>query len=295
MSGPAILGTGTNTTIWMADANYPNSIGIYRFNVGENGTCAQDDAGIQVVGVGTSLTLYPYDVALDKAGNIYTVQFRQNIGDISPRVMRFAAYDPSTNGFMPQYEAEWAIGQSDDTMGRASGLAVDPTGTYLAVAFRGITPASGATNGCTQIFYATNGALVTNLDLGITISGYTTHQNTDCDWDAVGNVYYIDNYYGCWRAFSPPGANQASTVAVPKLIVTQPLQITSFGVSGGTATVNFSGATTDPAGAFKVLGSETVNGTYAEITTANVTAVTPGVFKATVPVSAPFQFFRIQK
>ncbi len=184
-------------------------------------------------------------------------------------------------------------------MNDALGISVDPTGTYVAVAFRGYPlTGGGRTNGCTQIFYATNGALVTNIDLGFTISGNTTHQDTDCAWDAVGNLYYIDNYFGCWRAVSPPGANQATTVAVPKLEVLQPPQplvIGTLQVSGQTVTINFTGSSSDPAGVFKVLSSGTVNGSFTEASGASVSLVSPGVFRATVPAPNPTQFYRIMK
>lgn len=297
MSGPAIFGTGTNTTVWMADIHWPGSAGIIKWAVTNDGTLAPNDMGMIVVGIGleTNLTLYPYDVALDKYGNIYTVQYRANPGDPSSRVLRFPAYDPTTNGYQAELTADWAIGTADDTMGGATGIAVDPTGTYVAVAFRGIAPTSGRTNGCTQIFYATNGVLVTNLDCGVTISGYRTHQDTDCAWDAVGNLYYIDNYFGCWRAVSPPGANQATTVAVPKLEIVQALVVNRLQYSSGTVTIDFAGSSSDTAGSFKVLSAAKLTDTFTEASGAQVTLVSPGVFRATVPATNPAQFYRIMK
>jgi hypothetical protein len=278
----------------MADITWPNGLGIMKYTVGTDGTCAQNDKGTQVVAVGGDLSLYPYAVDVDSKGNIYTVQYRANSGDPSVRVLRFPAYDPSTNGSAPEFTADWAIGSGDDTLGKLMEISVDPTDTYVAVAGRGVSSA----NGCTQIFYATNGALVTNLDLNITISGNSQHSDTGSAWDAVGNVYYIDNFYGCWRAVSPPGTNAATTVAVPKLQIAgaaQAPQITGIGVAGGTATINFTGAATDSASAFTVLSSSTVSGTYSSATGATVTMVSAGVFRATVPTSGPMQFYRIQR
>jgi len=34
-------------------------------------------------------------------------------------------------------------------------------------------------------------------------------------WDNVGNLYALDGTAEVWRAYSPPGTNQATTVAVP--------------------------------------------------------------------------------
>ena len=41
----------------------------------------------------------------------------------------------------------------------------------------------------------------------------------DVAWDNAGNVYACDNGASYWRAYSPPGANQATTVAVPTVQV----------------------------------------------------------------------------
>jgi hypothetical protein len=37
----------------------------------------------------------------------------------------------------------------------------------------------------------------------------------DVVWDNVGNLYALDGTREVWRAYSPPGTNQATTVAVP--------------------------------------------------------------------------------
>ena len=34
-------------------------------------------------------------------------------------------------------------------------------------------------------------------------------------WDNVGNLYALDGFAQVWRAYSPPGTNRATTVAVP--------------------------------------------------------------------------------
>jgi hypothetical protein len=63
-------------------------------------------------------------------------------------------------------------------------------------------------NGSTRVFETTNGTAVITLDP----SG--SHDHTDVAWDNVGNVYTIDNSESFWRTYSPPGTNQATTVAV---------------------------------------------------------------------------------
>jgi hypothetical protein len=40
-------------------------------------------------------------------------------------------------------------------------------------------------------------------------------QYTDVAWDNMGNLYALDTTTNVWRVYSPPGANQATTTAVP--------------------------------------------------------------------------------
>src|SRR5205085_6093113 len=165
LSGPALSGRGTNTQIWMADNLSTN--GLLKWAVTTNMTCATNDTGQTVVALGGSLTSTPYDVAVDAQGNIYTIQNVTDESNPSPRVFRFPAYDPSTNGGIAETTADWQIGANDDTYGGASGIAVDPGGTYVAVAFQGTHFGGPLASYCsTRIFYATNGGWVADLDLG---------------------------------------------------------------------------------------------------------------------------------
>ncbi len=294
LGGLAITGTGTNTLLWMTASNAPDlNQGILRWTLTANGTCASNDLGSFVVSVGTnsSLTLNPMDVALDKAGNIYTCQSVGTPGDPTPRVFRFPAY----SGGPPEQTATWAVGGTNDEYGQATGIAVDPTGTYVAVSFLGIN-GFGLEQGNTKVLYATNGGLVANLDLNVTISGQTTHQDTACAWDAVGNVYYIDNWLGRWRTVSPPGPNQSTTVALGTLQVTgsapSEIRITNISISNQVVIIDFTGSTADSFNAFTLLGAPTIVGPYSPATGAIISSAGPGLFRATVPVGTA-QYYRI--
>jgi hypothetical protein len=300
LSGPWIFGTGTNLQIWMCDTNPSSpsiSRGVLRWIPTATGDCATNDTGQPVIAIGGSLTVAPSDVATDPAGNIYICQYTSAPSDPIQRVFRFPAYDPSTNGNTPELTADWAIGAGDDTYGAAGGIAVDPTGTYVAVAFVGTAPGGDITNGNTKIFYATNGALVTNLDLGIEISGYSIHQDTDCAWDAVGNLYYIDDWYGSWRAISPPGTNQSTTLAPATVQVGTPVRplFTQIVVTNGTVTLNFTGGPTDSAGSFTLQSASAPSGPYTNAAGAHITQIGTGVFQATVPLNGPIQYYRLQR
>ena len=299
LSGPAVFGEGTNMSLWMADPTFTSGSqvgqGILRYGLGADGACATNDTGTTAVAVGGSLTGNPADVALDPAGNIYTIENRSEPGDLNNRVYRFAPFNTSTNQGGPITNADWTIGSGNDTMAGANGIAVDPSGTYVAVAFIGL---STGINGCTQIFYASNGVLVTNLDLGISINGSSDHEDQDCAWDAVGNVYYIDNIAAVWRAFSPPGTNQATTVALAKIqiggtvSVTAP-KITNISVAGGMVSIDFSAGTNDTASTFGVYSAPTVIGPFTQVAGATIINIGPGQFRATFSASGTGQYFRI--
>ena len=62
-----------------------------------------------------------------------------------------------------------------------------------------------------------------------------TDEFWDVAWDNVGNLYATDLSSNVWRAYSPPGPNQAATTAVPILQIydafTQPV-LTNVAASG---------------------------------------------------------------
>jgi len=294
LSGPAIVGTGTNAQIWMVNTNNAT---VLKWSVNTNFVCNSNDIGSIVVGNTTAPNLF--DLDLDGNGNIYTCAYLTVSGNPAARVFRYPAYNPSTNAGMPEATADWAVGGGDDSYAGASGVAVDPTGAYIAVAFEG--PAGGfSTNGNTKILWATNGALAANLDLGVAFQGDANHDDTDCAWDAVGNVYYTDVYFGRWRAFSPPGTNQASTMALASIQMigappsTKP-QISGITVVAGTVNISFTGSTNDPASAFTVMAAPVVNGSYVGASNSVVTQISPGIFQASLPVNGPAQYYRIRR
>lgn len=280
-----------------------DSLGIVRFGLLTNGTFDASN-GTQVVSAGptASLAIAPFAVSVSSAGSIYAVQRGIYQGDTNSLALRFPAYDPATNSGTAEGQADWTAGPGDDYCG-ARGVAVDPTGTYVAACFWGYQDAFGFPlfyNGNIKLLNAVDGTVITNLDLGIafptTPGGQVHHQDTDCDWDAVGNLYYLDDWTPCWRAFSPPGANQATTLAVPVVQVTSatPPNLTSISVADGLVTIRFTADASDPVTAFTVLSSSTVTGTYAPVGNATITG-SNGSFQATVPVNGPAQFFRIRK
>jgi hypothetical protein len=205
-----ISGSPGNMQIWAAD--YSGSAGVSRWNLSASGIIATNDTGMTIIQPGTTggLDQLPGDVAVDSSNRIYTIQDIEGQGDFSWRVLRFPAYTNIT-----ETNADWRIGSGDDSMAGASGIALDPNSTYVAVAFKGYNIGFGTyANGSLRVFYASNGAPVMTFAAG--------DDHYDVAWDNVGNLYAVDAFAGRWRSYSRPGTNQATTVAIPTVQISVP-------------------------------------------------------------------------
>ena len=226
-SGPCVTGGGANTQLWMADADFSGSSeGVVRWDV-TNGTVAANDPGTVVVDISTNgVNLCPWEAAVDAGSNIYVIQcldgYYNPLYASMPRLLCF----PPCSG-QPDSAPNWSIGSTNHELESAIGLAVDPTATWVAVAVGGYNNGGNITdllNGSVNIYYANNGKLVTRLGAAST---NLTDEFWDVAWDNVGNLYATDLSSNVWRAYSPPGPNQATTTAVPILQIydafTQPV------------------------------------------------------------------------
>jgi hypothetical protein len=205
LSGVAVTGTGTNTQIYMADENPSSSAGIIIWRAATNGVAAADDTGAIVAPINPSyLSQAPYDLALDSNGFIYTIQqFTSSNNSVYPLI----CFPPYTGG--QETNAHW-VGSGGPTLVYAYGVAVDATATLVAVAVLGSSAdVEDDTTGGLYLYNATNGNFITNLDQ---TGG---HAYFDVAWDNVGNLCTVDDTAEVWRAYSPPGTNQATTGAVP--------------------------------------------------------------------------------
>lgn len=230
LTGPAISGTGTNTQIWMADITpVPGGAGIRRFNVTATGALATNDPGTVVVPTDghSVLTDFPYDVALDGAGHLYTIQFETASNWPNYRVFRFGTF---ANGSPPLTNAEWRVGYQDNNLRGAYGIAVNPAGTLVAVALGGVGSGPSRTGGGVRVLLAADGSDVATLS---PVAPASWHDHTDVAWDRAGNLYACDYEGAVWRAYSPPGSNAATTVALAGIQILAPPVLTAAEYAAG--------------------------------------------------------------
>jgi hypothetical protein len=222
LSGPCVMGEGTNMQIYMADINQTNNeidpgLGILSWTFSSNSVIAIGDTGIVDVTLtnNSDLTEAPYAVSVDALGNIYTIQRVETNSDPNSTLLCFP---PPPGGGPPDTKSLWEIGGGNPTLVNNTGVAVDPTARFVAVATRGFgVDSENLQDGGVSIFLAADGALVTNMTQDP--EGFTNQEFFDVTWDNVGNLYTIYAEDGFqlsgWRVYSPPGSNQATTVAVP--------------------------------------------------------------------------------
>jgi FlgD Ig-like domain len=289
----------TNALVWLADADYP-SVGVFAFPLTNNGVADSTSAGFNVLGTGPNIPLRSgFGMMIDESGDVFIGEVRSNPGDVNPRAICITNVWGASLGYPTNWwntaeafpitstDLNWAVGQSDDTFRSVSAVAIDSRTSpkYVACAMNG-------GSGGLRILNAADGTVVTNINQDVSVNYIGT-----C-FDKVGNVYVGSaNATNPWSVFSPPGTNQATTHAVATVQVTvAPTQphIGKISVSGGTVTIQFTGGASDPASAFTLLSSGTVNGTYGSTAGASITG-SAGSYQATAPTSGGMQFYRIKR
>jgi hypothetical protein len=286
----------TNGLVWLADADYP-SVGVYAFPLTNNGAADSTSAGFNVLAPGPNIPLRTgFGMMVDDTGDVFIGEVRGNTGDPNPRAISITNVWGASIGYPTNWwntvetfpivdtDLNWSVGQSDDTFRSIAALAIDSRTSPKYVAC-----AMSAGSGGVRILNAADGTLVTNINQGVTMNYIGT-----C-FDNVGNVYAGNaNTASSWQAFSPPGANQATTPAVVRVQVVAPPRITSINVSGGTATIQFTSAATDPSSAFTLDSAGVVDGIYSPASGAVITG-SGGTYQATVSTSGPTQYYRITR
>ena len=273
LGGFTVTGTAANRQLWMAD-NTTSGYGLLRWDIQPGGTLTSGDQGTQLmqVGGGSDLDDSAFDIAVDKNGKIYVTCEPATTNQY--KIMRFPAYSGT-----PLTTADWKL-DTTSPIDNNFAIAVNPAATYAAVSLN-----------------ESNALLILNADTGATITNIPAGNPAHAvAWDNVGNAYIafdVNLAESLWQAWSPPGANQATTAALETIHVLPLPQITSISRSGNNVTIHFTGPATDPASAF-VLLSGTVASVVTNVTSATITG-SGGNYQATLSSSASAQFYRIKR
>jgi hypothetical protein len=202
-TGLSVVGSGTNMEVWMTDAELSGSVGVVGWQIGAYGVAATNDPGFVIVPVNSYLSQSPCGLAVGTNGSIDVIQQLAS-GNPDLELLNFPPYHGT-----PETSVTWADVMYPQLL-EAYGVAVDATATRLAVAVVGESDDfEYDTTGGLYLFNATNGDSVVDVDQSGG-DGYF-----DAAWDQIGNLYALDNSMSAWRVYSPPGTNQAITVAVP--------------------------------------------------------------------------------
>ena len=293
----------TNGLVWLGDDDYPTK-GVWAFPLTNNGVADSVNGGINVVAQGPDMPLRTgYGMMIDEDGDLFIGEVRANAGDTYPKLTSITNMFPSSVDGSPTNWWNTAatypitggnLNWQDGTVVDNSFLDVQAVAIDSRTHPTNVSAAFSGGSGGLKIVLAADGTLVTNINQGVGIFYIGT-----C-WDNVGNVYAGDaNSAHPWNAFSPPGANQATTPAVATVQVVlppTPPHITSITVSGGTVTIQFTGSASDLASAFTLLSSATVSpqSSYTPAAGATITG-SAGSYTATVPNGGAIEFYRIKR
>jgi hypothetical protein len=291
LSGPCVVGGGPGTRIWMSDVNWSGgSVGVVQWGLAAGGVLAPTDTGTVVVGISPSgVNVCPWDMSVDAGGNIYVIQCLDGVlyPDEYYSMNRLFCFPPHPGNGPPDLNPTWSLNSTNHSLENAVDIAVDPTGLLLAVAVSGYNNGEGIlalTNGAVNLYYASNGAPVARLG--------TNDEFWGVAWDNVGNLYATDLTHSVWRAYSPPGANQAATTAAPILQVydtlTQPILSAPAAPAGqfGFTLTGQSNVTYLIEGSLDLVNWTPAATNYATVDVRTVTLPAPGFaafFRAVVP------------
>ncbi len=283
----------TNGRIWLGD-NDSSGAGLWFWHTVNGVADPNDNMGNQVIAVGGDLDLFADGGSMmDENSNIFVGQNISSTGSGSPRALAFPHWDgvsTFTTG------AVWKAGGGDDNFLGNFDLALDSRANPKYVAL-GLSVSGGL-----RVLDAKTGLVITNGTQVLTNLD-STNLYFGVAWDGAGNLYgAINNNSGTsnlWRVFSPPGTNQATTLAVETIQVggsgSAAIQITSIVINGTTVTINFTAGTSDSASAFTLQSSVTANGGYASVGGASVSQTSAGHFQVTATTSGTARFYRIKR
>ena len=304
-----VTGTTTaNAAVWLADTeDYPNW-GIWMFHMAGGVADPADTEGTQAV-----IQSATSDLSKGSSGGCMVdtnldIFVSQNTPNNDP-VLRTMEYTNWNRGVLPSKnggsnysygkatnQVFWGVGTSDNTFCGVLDTVINSR-THPTMVALPMTAGASSTAFGIRVLKTANGSVV-SVTNGATVQTLTNlddaNQYTCAAWDNVGNLYAASTTTNCWRVWSPPGTNQATTLAVATVLVTgspTPPDITSILLNGTNVTINFTAGTNDAASAFTLISSATVNGIY----TNNAASITggSGSYQATAGTNGSTQFYQL--
>jgi len=202
ISSTMVEGVGAARTIYTIDEDFPNSTSaqrgsILRYDIGTATTFSGAPSAIfyDDAAVGNLNQNYNSDMIRANDGTIWVTQNRAGGTDTLPSLWQISA-----DGTTVLWSSVPALGANSlaDPLRRNYSLAYDPVSNLLAIGTQ--------LNGAVIIFDPATKSIVTSV-----IAGTSTSYNRDVAFDAVGNLYVVNNTIEQLRVFSPAGANTSFT------------------------------------------------------------------------------------
>jgi hypothetical protein len=168
-------------------------------------------------------------------------------------------------------QVHWKVGTNDPTFESVQDTVVNNRQHPTMVALPMLTGNNGYSG--IRVLNATNGSVI-SVTNGVTIQALTNlgypAQYVSAAWDNVGNLYGAGFPSDYWRVWSPPGTNQATTLAVAQVNVSILFAITGITASPTTpgcsdVVISFTAPGNPLLSTLKLMGSTTVNGAYAPV------------------------------
>ena len=307
-----ITGAGTsNAAIWLCDIDIPNW-GIWIYHLKNGASDPADTEGAQAVIAGSSS-----DLALGSSGGCMIdtnldIFVSQNLSTNGP-AKRTMVYTNWNHGALPPEQAGsayaygkaanqvlWSAGTSDATFCGVRGTAINSRRNPTLVALPIIAEASNTAFGI-RVLNAFNGSVVSATN-GSTIQVLTnldySQQYTCAAWDNVGNLYAASTTRYLWRVWSPPGTNQATTIAMAQIIVPVKFAITGVtavpkGAGCDAVTIAFTAPGNPAPSVFHLVSSTALNGAYTTVSGVSITG-NSGAYQA-VFTNCATAFFQIEQ
>ena len=278
-----------NGRLWLGDHDAPGGAGVWAWHMTNGVADPADNVGTQAIAVGGALSELPSgDFMMDASSNIFVSQQIADPGDPTQRTMEFTNW----NGVTPMTNnTAWQVGANDDGLLGIYDTALDTRlkPTYVAL------PMDEAPGGI-RVLYASNGVAVTNATGQSLTNLDSPNVYFGAAWDAVGNLYGVSSSLELWRVFSPPGTNQATTVAVPTFqSVGVPIPtFTSIVVSNTTVTLQFTDSANLSPSAYTLQSSANPGGPYS-LSAVAISQLGTGVYRATTTTGGSTEFYRIKR